>query len=420
MSAILRTLSNPFIALGGALIIALVSVGIAWQMSSTPIAGQYATASIAPITAVGGANSDLSFQVSGQIVSVPVRIGEMVTKGTPLVVLDRAQLSAQRAGAAASLEAAQAKLAIAQSGTRPEQLAVNQTAVTQGQAALLDAVRSAYINADDAIHNKADQFLTNPRSSSAAFTFTVPDEMLQSSVLAERVALEDMLVTWQAQVDSATFTTSDPLSDAGIAQANLSRVSAFLDDVSKVLVKTPASAVVPLTTLQGYEASINAARLNVSGSKTSVTSATTALQSAQGAFTLAKAGATTNDIAVAEAAVHAAQATLAGIDVALAQTTLVAPFAGTVTTLNAHVGQTATPGQVIVSLQSTGGTSDHALVVPTSSIIQDNGQSFVYLKSATTPVKTAITTGLTSSDGMTEIVSGINAGDQVLSFGTTK
>ncbi|HEX8993752.1 MAG TPA: biotin/lipoyl-binding protein, partial [Candidatus Paceibacterota bacterium] len=161
MSALLRIFANPFIALGGAALIALAAVGIAWQMSATPSIGQYATATIAPITSAGGENSDLSFQVSGQIISVPVTIGQHVEKGASLVALDRAQLAAQRAAAAANLEAAQAKLASVQSGTRPEQLAVNQTSVTQAQAALLDAVRSAYINADDAIHNKVDQFLIN-------------------------------------------------------------------------------------------------------------------------------------------------------------------------------------------------------------------------------------------------------------------
>ncbi|GEM_PF-3153446 len=419
LSGILHTLSNPFIALPSALIIAVVAVVIAWQMAAVTPSGQYATAINAPIVAVGGTNSDLSFQVSGQVAAVPVAIGQQIQTGAALVVLDRSALGAQRLGAVASLEAAQARLAIIKDGTRPEQVSVNQTSVTQSKESLLDAVRSAYINADDAIHNKTDQLLTNPRNTSVALSFTVPDQALQHTVITERLALESVLSTWAAQVNAPTFATSDPLMQASAAQANLARVSAFLDNIAQVLMETPPSSALPLATLQGYQASVNVARLNVSSSMTAITSATTALQSAQGALILAQAGPTTNDIAVAQAAVDAAQAALSGIDVSLRQAALTAPFNGTVTSLNAHIGQTVSPGQVIVSIESTGGSSQNALVVPTSSVIEDNGQAFVYIKgTSTTPMKTVVTTGLVSATGMTEITSGLSKGQEVLTFGT--
>jgi len=419
LSGILHTLSNPFIALPGALIIAAVAVVAAWQIAAVTPSGQYATAVNAPIVAVGGANSDLSFQVSGQIAAVPVAIGQQVQAGAALVILDRSALGAQRLGAVASLEAAQARLSIIKAGTRPEQISVNQTSVTQGKESLLDSVRSSYINADDAIHNKTDQLLTNPRNASVALSFTVPDQALQNTVITERLALETVLSAWAAQVNSPAFATSDPLTQASVAQANLARVSAFLNDIAQVLMETPSSAALPLTILQGYQANVNAARLNVSSSMTAVTNAATALQSAQGALTLAQAGPTANDIAVAQAAVDAAQAVQSGIDVSLRQAALTAPFNGTVTSLSAHIGQTVSPGQVIVSIESTGGSSENALVVPTSSVIENNGQAFVYLKgTSTAPVKTAVTTGLVSATGMTEITSGLSKGQQVLTFGT--
>lgn len=417
MRPFLKALMNPFVALGGATVIALILIFSALHSSSVTQSGQYVTAVMAPLVATGGSSSDLSFQVSGQVSSIPVSIGQKVRLGQSLVVLDRSALSAQRAGAAANLEAAQAKLAAIKTGTRPEQIAVDQTAVTQGQELLSDAVRSAYINADDAIHNKVDQLFTNPRNPAVAFSFTVPDQTLQSNVLAERVALEGMLTTWAAQV---AVSPSDPLSSAKAAQANLARVSAFLSDIAQVLAKVPSSSMLPLATLQGYQTSINAARLNVSGSVSAITSATTGLVSAQGALTLAQAGATSNDIAVAQAAVDAAQATLGGIDVSLRQAALTAPVAGTVTALNAHLGQTVSPGQIIASIQSSGGSSPSALVVPTSSVIKDAGQSFVYVKGdSATPTKTLVTTGLVSDAGMTEILSGLSAGQQVLAFGTS-
>ena len=108
------------------------------------------------------------------------------------------------------------------------------------------------------------------------------------------------------------------------------------------------------------------------------------------------------------------------MDVSIRNAVLTAPVAGTVVTLNAHLGQTVVPGQVLVSIQSLGGSKEQALVVPTSSIMTDGGQSFVYVKRGTgAPVKTLVTTGLVSATGMTEIVSGLTSGQEVLSFGIT-
>lgn len=419
LHSVLHSITHPGIALPAALIIAGGIVAIALHSSSVVPTGNYTAAVYAPITATGGTSSDLSFQVSGQIASISVVLGQKVAAGTPLVALDHSALSAQRAGAVANLEAAQAKLAAIKAGTRSEQIAVDETAVTQGEESLRDAVRSAYINADDAIHNKVDQIFNNPRTSSVEFAFTVPDQALQNSVLQERIALETMLSAWAGEVNASTFAASDPIADARTAQTRLAQVSAFLDDVAQVLVKTPSSATVPLATLQGYQSSVNTARLNVSGSLTAITSATTALQNAKGVLAIAQAGATVNDIAAAQAVVDAAQATLGGIDVSLRQTALTAPISGTITALNAHLGQTVTPGQIIVSIESSGGSSSHALVVPSSSVITDNGQSFVYVKSANAPVKTPVTIGLISDTGMTEITSGLSDGEQVLTFGST-
>jgi multidrug resistance efflux pump len=416
----LHTISHPVIAIGGAIIISIVGVVIALQTNSVTPSGQYTTAVLAPIEATGGSNSDLSFQVSGQIASIPVSIGQQVSNGSALVVLDRAALEAQRAGAVANLEAAQARLATLKAGTRPEQISVNQTSAVQSREALLDVVRSAYINADDAIHNKVDQFFTNPRLPLAELSFTVSDYALKDTVQTERIALETALGAWGTQVNTPAFASSDPLDDGTIAQSNLAQVSAFLDNVATMLAETSPSSNLPLATLQSYQASINAARLNVSGSASAITNATTALQAAQGALTLAQAGATTNDIAAAQAAVDGAQASLSGIDVSLRQTTITAPITGTITALNAHIGQTVSPGQVLVSIESLGGSKKDTLVVPKSGVIEDNGQTFVYVKGDKgVPVKTVVTIGLVSADGMAEITSGLSTGQAVLTFGTS-
>ena len=260
---ILSYLLQPVVALGGAVVIAVVLIGMAWRTSTVLPVGQYVAVQTAPITAVGGANSELSFQVPGQIVAIPVKLGQIVGAGATLIALDQSALLATRAGAVANLEAAQARLAALRAGTRPEQLTIDETAVTQAEEALRGAIRSAYITADDAIHTKTDQFFLNPRTSSATLAFTFSDQTLQNTVQNERVALEAVLADWGSEVSATSFATQDPHASAAVAQTNLAQISAFLDTVASLLAESTPSATLPLTTLQGYQSAINTARLGV-------------------------------------------------------------------------------------------------------------------------------------------------------------
>ncbi|MBU6214543.1 biotin/lipoyl-binding protein [Patescibacteria group bacterium] len=423
--SVLAFLAKPKIALGGAALIALVMVGVAWKTSAVTPSGAYTRAALAPITAVGGANIDLSFQIPGQVAALSSSIGETVVAHAPLVELDQSMLRATRAGAVANTEAAQARLDALLAGTRPEQLAIDETNVRQAEAALYDTIRNAYITADDAIHNKADQLFINPRTAWPTLAFTPSDQALQNVVLSERSDLESMMNDWSLQLKTAnrgqSGAASDPLAEAALAEQRLTRISTLLNDISTLLAETSASSVMPTAVLQGYQANITAARLAVSGSVSALTNGMTLVQGAQGILALAKAGPTDNDIAAARAAVDAAAAALRGIEVTLRESTLSAPVAGTVTALNAHPGQTVAPGQIIVSIETAGGSKASALIVPTSSIIQDAGQSFVYVQNGQgAPIKTLVTTGLAGANGMTEIVSGISAGTAVLTFGTAK
>ena len=414
--SVLTHLSKPMIALGGATIIAAGIVGYALQSSTITPTGQYTAAVMAPITAQGGAGSDLSFQVPGQVVSTPVSIGQTVPAGATLVALDQSSLLAARAGAAANLEAAQARLAALEAGTRPEQLAIDQTAVTQAANALTNALAAAYTNADDAVHAKADQTFTNPRNATAQLTLLVPDATLVARVQNERVALEPMLASWSGSLAAAA---GDPESLAAASEADVRTVIAFLNDLTSVLAETQPSGAITAATVVGYQTSVNAGRSNMLAALSGLVTADTAYKAAQGALALAQAGATQNDIDAQKAVVDAAQAVLRGVDVTLRESVLTAPFAGTITAMNARLGQTVAPGQVLVSIESSGGSKASALVVPASSVIADGSQSFIYVKQGSgAPVKTPVTTGLVSESGMTEIISGLTEGQEVLTFGT--
>ena len=78
----------------------------------------------------------LGFQNSGTIARVNYALGDRVSAGAVIAELNTASLSAALAQAQANLASAEANLAALRDGTRPEQLAIYQNAVTQDQAAL--------------------------------------------------------------------------------------------------------------------------------------------------------------------------------------------------------------------------------------------------------------------------------------------
>lgn len=368
--SLLHFVTRPVVAVGGALVISLLAIGIAWEMSRVAPSGAIVRATDSPITeevdiagSVKAAEAtDLSFQTSGQVVAINVDAGSRVYAGQALVVLSHASQDAALEGAQANLQVAEARLASLQAGTRPEQLAVNQSAEIQAEAAVRNAIQSAYINTDDAIHNKADQLFSNPRTANARINFTLPDVTLQNTLESERSALEPVLAAWSASLGTASFATDDPAAAAKDTEARLKAASTLLDNASRALAEVGPSGALPAATLTGYVSSINAARLNVANALTALTGSETALAAAQGALTLAKAGATANDLAAAEAQVAVAQAAVDSAKAAAAQAVLTAPITGTITVQNAHRGQTAAPGVPLVSMIGDGSFEAEAQV----------------------------------------------------------
>lgn len=500
--SILTVLSKPAVALGGAAVIGVAIVGGAWY-ASIPQSGTYAPATVGPITqevdvtgTVEAAHStDLSFQTSGRVAAINVAVGDHVTAGQTLVALDSSSQAAGVALANANLEAAQAKYNSLIAGTRPEQLAIDQTSVTQAQNALTSALQTAYATAHDAVFGSADQVFSNATTPIATLTILPPTATnpIVGMADSERVALNATFSSWQAALASPT---EDTESLAALSETNLASVETFLNNVLTALSDGQELGSVSTTAFVGYQTSISGAQSGVSGALTALIAADTGYKAATGGLTLAQAGATANDIAAQKAAVDAAAASLEAAQAAASQAVIVAPVSGTITAQNANLGQTVVPGVPLVSIIADGkyqaqaevsetdigkvqlndtvdvtssaypgitfdatvttvdpaatvdsngvtsygvtitftnndaqlkpglsanmriitATEDSALQVPTTAIITNGDQQFVYVKTAKGSVQVPVTTGIESANGMIEITSGLSAGDEVLSI----
>lgn len=295
---------------------------------------------------------DLSFEQVGKVSAVYVNVGDKVKAGQPLVELEKSGLLAQLAQANAGVASAQAQLDQLKSGTRPEQIAVQevtvanaQVSVNRAQQALFDALNDAYAKADDASRTKTDENFTNPRSPTPTLNFRSINSQYDVDLPNKKFLVERTLIEWKTSLDSLAV-GSGLLAAANDAQKRLKIIGDYLDELAAAL-----NYVIP-----DYAVNAAAWKVNVATARTQVNTAVSALAAAdtglrgtqatldlaQKNLDLARAGSTPEQIASQQAVVDQAKAGIQSIQVQLGKTVLRSPIDGVVTVQGAKLGQIVT------------------------------------------------------------------------------
>ncbi|NBD34482.1 MAG: HlyD family efflux transporter periplasmic adaptor subunit [Chloroflexi bacterium] len=251
--------------------------------------------------------SNISFVRSGKISKILVAPGDEVTAGQVLIRLDdtHARLALQEADAA--LSATQAQLALAEAA--PQETAI-QTAEAQLAVAAhdLDMAQAQY------------------------------QQLVAGGTEAEEAAA-------QAQLDAARAARREAeaylqwAEDGGDAE----KARAWRRQL-EVIEQEIAAAEAQLEALPGT----TAAQLRAAQAGIAVAEAQHDVAQAQ--LDLARAGSTTEEIAIAKAAVRQAEVAVATAEAALDRTVLRAPFAGTVIKVPLAAGDLVAPGQTAIVL----------------------------------------------------------------------
>ncbi len=288
--------------------------------------------------------ADLSFAIGGVVAELNVAEGDVVEAGQVLARLDsaqqqtavsRAQADLQRAqaaynnlaagarpqeiaGAEAQLGAAQARLASVATGTLPGQIAAAQAQVAGAQANLRKlqegASEDALINARAALAN-AEAAL---RQAQSAY-----DEVKWQpniSALPQSAALQQATNNFEAaRAQLADLQRGPSQADLDAAYAAIGQAQAGLD---QLLAEQPEDVAAAEEDVRQLAAQLE----------------------------LLRAGPSAEELAVAQADVAAATATLQQALVALATTELRAPFAGTVAVLDVNLGEQAVAAENVLRL----------------------------------------------------------------------
>ncbi len=277
----------------------------------------------------------ITAEVGGRIVDILADEGDEVEEGAILVRLDTALLEADMGRAQAAVALAQANLAQVKAGARQEEIRSAQAALEKAIAAQEGAKR-AWKNAQTALEE--------------------PQELnLQIAEAETRLALaEHQLSQAQAQLAMAQI-MRDKYERDGSAEGQalyeaygyqVSAAEAALAAAQEQL----AGAQKNLESLLALKENPISLRAQVHAAQAQYEVAAAAAEVAQAALASLKAGATPEEIAAAQAQVEQAEAALGLLEVQLEKMTLKAPLSGLVTSRSVQIGETASPGAVLLTL----------------------------------------------------------------------
>jgi HlyD family secretion protein len=266
--------------------------------------------------------SQLAFQVSGKIATLPVRAGDVVKQGQVLATLDTTDLRLQLEQSQANLETAQAKLEAIQAGPRPQDVLAAQAdlaaqqaklagmlaggrpeSVAAAQASLASAQAKLHlltqpplpadVAADQTAVNQARSTLAQAQANLAALTRPADPLVIHNDLLAVEAGKD---AVWAAQTNRDSVCGGN--ASSGACQAQDALVAAAQTGLDEATAKLQIAQEPPHPE-------------DVTAAQAAVASAQAGLASAQAKLAQLQAGPLPDDVAQAQAAVDAAEQTLA-------------------------------------------------------------------------------------------------------------
>ena len=269
-------------------------------------------------------NVDLSFPRSGIVSTQPVDVGTVVHAGQVLARLDTSTLQAQ-------LQAAQAtvSLARAQGGTSEN----SASTVQQAQDTL---VTNAYQKLLASGLVAEPQVTTNTlQAPTITGPYTGPEGTYKIYITSTQPGYYRIRTTGIEDIDPQPISKTAPtsLGTYGLTISFPQDISDYLNSVWHIDVPNTKSSV--------YAANLNAYNAAVATRAQAIAAAQASTAHVQG-------------VSASEAQIQSAEANVQNIQTQIAQSTIIAPFDGTITAENAKLGATVTVGTPIITLATSG------------------------------------------------------------------
>ncbi|HDQ71871.1 MAG TPA: HlyD family efflux transporter periplasmic adaptor subunit [Chloroflexi bacterium] len=304
-------------------------------------------------------------ELGGRVTELLIEEGEEVEAGQVLVILDSTLLDAQVEIAQAALEMTEAELAQAKAGVREERIRRAEAELAQAQAGR----DGAYQAWQDLLAIR-----DNPQDLKVQIAQAEAQAAAAEAGLAQAVAMKDA-----AEIAHENFWD---------AKEELSEAREEIEELEELCEEHPYLPMCPPPSLPGMPldfhlipnnywkawVGVNAAQAGLDGAraalgrlyamrdnpqqlnaqidaaKTEYRAAETAVAMAEAQLEALQAGATAEEIAIVEAQVDQAKASLNSLLVQRKKQTIAAPVSGVVLGLSIHEGELAAPGRTMLTL----------------------------------------------------------------------
>ena len=297
-------------------------------------------------------SANLAFPGTGIVTDILVTEGSEVEEGDLLATLASTQLVAERSEAVAALEAVNASYAKTVAGPREETITLANTTLKNAEENLVRVTSEE----EQKVENARIALLSTGLSAEAID----PNDDSVPPIVSGTYRCEDQdtyTITVFSSSAKSGYSFSYTGAEEGIALASFDQPAPF-GNCGLYLLLTPGSTYhnskwkieVPNTRSQSYASLRNAYILAMTQADNAIATAKDAVTKAGNENSLTTAPARSEEVTEANASVAQAKARIAAIDARIADRSIVAPFAGSVTDVSITKGETAQNAPVITLL----------------------------------------------------------------------
>jgi multidrug efflux pump subunit AcrA (membrane-fusion protein) len=291
----------------------------------------------------------LSPALGGTVANIHVKEGDTVKAGDLLLELDNAVLQAQVQLAEAAVSEAEAARAKLLAGATDAQISAAEAEVSAAEAGAALAA-GQMLEALAAVQTAQAQEVIAQRQYAELASHPTAGE---SSAAAAQIAVAQAAVE-QAQA-AYNLVRGDPNIGAmpqsmALRQATASLEAAQAESTMAIDGPTDEQLSVASGQIEAASAQVSSAESHLPATEAAVKAALARQASAQAALDGLLAGATAEEIAMADAHVYSAQSALASAQANLRQTQIIAPFDGQVGQIQVRPGETISPGAMLILL----------------------------------------------------------------------
>jgi HlyD family secretion protein len=306
-----------------------------------------------------GEEISLSFNNSGRVEKIYVKIGDQVESGENLARLETTELAVQLQEAEAAFEVAQAKFDKLLAGVTQEEIKIAQTVVENSQVSL-DTARQGLKDAnEDALNVLDDSYLKIYNAFNEVDliqrTYFTGNDQEGIKVRENKDKIELGMAQAKSYLDIAKADSTNEKIETSLSE--MKKTSEIASDALKIIRETceeptyrnlvSSTNKTSLDTHRGY---INTALTNLANSQQSIISAQFAIESAEGVLQAAEddlalttAPARQEDVDLYQAQVNQARAQIQLLENQIRDATLKSPTRGQITKINKKVGELVQP-----------------------------------------------------------------------------